>query len=223
MSNTLTIAEVEPVMSDLHTQIGGKNGDQVFGALKSILRGENPFPVNVISIPGKATWEARGELIYITLPASEGVTGPQWIEDLDALDYRLSDDAKTALNSEAFQPTPAGFVHRLVALKGTFWKKDSERTNQNIQAEGVTRKWLETHAEAVCIFRKCFSDKQLEKMGLWYLVGIHKPILVDGDPRFLNASRSYDGGWLGTSCASPGDEWGGDGAFFWSLPQETQS
>ena len=223
MSNILTVVEVEPVMSDLHTQIGGKNGDQVFGALKSILRGENLFPVNVVSVPGKATWETKGDLIYITLPPSEGVTGLQWIEYFAENDIRLSDDAQTALRSPDFKPTAPGFVHKIVALRATFWKKDSERTTKAIRAEGVSRKWLETHAEAVCIFRKCFSNKQLEKMGLWWMVGIHKKIEVHGHLHFLGVGRGGDGGWLDSVYAGPGGGWDDGGAFFWSLPQENQS
>ena len=39
------LVEVVPVLNDLQTKLAGQNGDQVFDALKKILRGENPFPV----------------------------------------------------------------------------------------------------------------------------------------------------------------------------------
>ncbi|MEI7709750.1 MAG: hypothetical protein WCI76_03485 [bacterium] len=159
----------------------------------------------------------------ITLPPSEGITGPQWIDDLESLDCKLSDDAKTALRSPHFRPTVPGTVHKIVALRATFWKKDSERKTKAVQAEGAKRKWVETHPEAVCIFRKCFSDKQLEKMGLLWIVGIHKPIEVGGGPRFLSADRRVGGRWFDADYASPDDRWRDAGAFFWSLPQEISS
>lgn len=212
-------AEARGTLDDINEKLAGENASEYLERLKAVGRGENPFPVHVVSVPGKATWETKGDLIYITLPPSEGVTGLRWIEYFEERDVNLSDDAKAVLRSTDFQPTAPGFVHRLVALRATFWKKDAERTTKNIQAEGVTRKWLEIHPEAVCIVRGCFSNKQLEKMGLVYLVGIHKPIGVYGNPRFLGAFRLGDGGWLFTYCADPDYEWGGCGAFFWSLPQ----
>ena len=215
----ITFEEAQSTLGDLGVKLASENGDQVLEGLKAYLRGENVFPVNVVSIPGKATWETKGDLIYITLPPSEGVTGPQWIEYFAEQDLNLSDDAKTLLQSEAFQPTVPGFIHRVVALRATFWKKDSERITKVIQAEGVARKWLETYPEAVCIFRECFSDKQLKKMGLWWIVGIHKPFEVYGSLRFLYANRYAYGRWLNTHYANPDDKWYDHGAFFWSLPQ----
>ena len=216
-------AEAQPTLGDLGVKLGSEQGSEILEGLKAYLRGENPFPVHVVSVPGKASWESKGDLIFITLPPSEGVTGQQWIEYFDDNDINMSDDAKTVLSSEAFQPTAPGTIHRIVALKAIFWKKDSARTTENIQAEGISRKWLEAHPEAVCIFRKCFSDKQLKKMGIFYLVGIHKPIEVCGDPRFLIADRRGDGRWFDTGCANPDNKWFVSGAFFWSLPQENQS
>lgn len=210
-------------LSDIHEKLAGEDASQYLEYLKAVGRGENPFPVNVVSVPGTATWESKGDLIYITLPPSEGVTGPQWIQYFDEQDINLSDDAETLLQSKAFQPTALGFIHKIVALRATFWKKDSERTTKAIQSEGVLRKWLETHPEAVCILRKCFSDKQLEKLGLLWIVGIHKPIGFDGYLRFLFAVRSSDGRWLDADSANPDAEWGDLGAFFWSLSQENQS
>ena len=217
--------QADPTLRDLGVKLASENGSEHLEQLKAPLRGENLFPVNVVSVPGKVTWETKGDLIYITLPPSEGVTGLQWIEYFAENDTRLSDDAQTALRSPDFKPTVPDFVHKIVALRATFWKKDSERTTKAIQAEGVSRKWLETHAEAVCIFRKCFSNKQLEKMGLLWMVGIHKKIEVHGRPHFLGVGvgRGGVGGWLGTDYASPVNEWRGGGAFFWSLPQENQS
>ena len=216
-------ADARGVIDDINEKLASEGASEYLERLKAVGRGENPFPVNVVSVPGKAAWETRGDLIYITLPPSEGVTGPQWIEYFDEQDIKLSDDAKAVLQSEAFRPTAPGFVHRIVALRATFWKKDSERTTKAIQAEGLLRKWLELHPEAVCIIRKCFSDKQLEKMGLLWIVGIHKPIEVLGLPRFLGVNRNDVGGWLSAHWANPDDDWNDDGAFAWSLPQENQS
>ena len=219
----ITYEEARGTLDDINNKLAGENASQYLECLKAVGRGENPFSPKMVLVPGYATWESKGDLIYITLPPSQGVTGPQWIEYFKEEDINLSDDAKAVLESTEFQPTIPGTVHKIVALRGTFWKKNSERTNKAIQAEGVLRKWPETHPEAVCIVRKCFSDKQLEKMGLWYLVGIHKPIEVHGRLHFLRADRYDRGRWLYTVYAKPDSFWSGDGAFFWSLPQENQS
>jgi hypothetical protein len=49
MSNNLTLDKVVPVLNDLQTKLAGQNGDQVFEALKKILRGEEPTESSVFN------------------------------------------------------------------------------------------------------------------------------------------------------------------------------
>jgi len=211
--STITFSEAAGTLVDLNQKLGSENGGQILAGLKRYLRGENPFEV--------ATWESRDGLIYITLPPSDGTTGPGWIERLKAKGFRLSENAVAVLKSKAFKPT-TGIVHRLVVLPAKFFS-DSERITRTIRAEGQKRGWKELNPEAVCILRESFSDEELEKMGLLWIVGVHEPVEVDGNPRFLNASRRGVGRWLVTFWARPGGGWGVSGAFAWSFSQENKS
>jgi hypothetical protein len=111
-----------------------------------------------------------------------------------------------------------GIVHELAILPAKFFP-DSERITRTIRAEGKKRGWNELNPEVICILRENFSDDDLEKMGLWYIVGIHEPIEVDGNPHFLDAYRHDGGRWLGANWAFPLGSWRDNGAFAWSLPQ----
>jgi hypothetical protein len=177
--------------------------------------------VQALTVATGDTWEVRDGVIYVTLPASEGVTGPQWINRLNDKGYHLSDDAIGLLESKDFKRT-TGVVHKLAILTAKFWS-DSERYTRTIRPEGQGRKWIELNPEAICILRESFSDEDLEKMGFLWIVGVHEPIEVRGSPRWLRVGRSDDGGWLGTGWARPDDFWHVDGAFAWSLSQENQS
>jgi hypothetical protein len=164
-------------------------------------------------------WHIRDGVIYITLPASEGVTGPQWIERLKG--FNLSSEAIGLLKSNDFKPT-TGVVHKLAILTAKFWKHE-KRITRMVRSEGQNRGWHELNPEAICILRESFTDADLEQMGFWWIAGVHELIGVDGGPHFLCADRHSVSRWLSTRWARPGSGWGDDGAFAWSLSQENQS
>ncbi len=103
-------------------------------------------------------------------------------------------------------------------IRGNFFS-DKNRITSKIQAEGLLRKWIELHPEAVCLIREKFSDDDLKAMGSYYIVGIHKPIQFGGDPRFLRAYRYDDGSWLGERSALPDRKWHSENGFAFSVPQ----
>ncbi len=210
MSN-LTFSDVRGVLNDLNEKLAGEKANETLDGLKKFLRGENPFETTT------AKWEERDNVIYFTLPATDGRTGKQWKKSLESQGKRLSDAAKAILDSNDFVST-TGVVYKVAAIRGTFWK-DAKRMTKNIEAEGTSRGWLKLQPETVCLVREYFSDDDLEKMGLWYIVGIHEPIGVLGHPLFLYAYRFGDGCWLSTGWANPDFYWGDRGAFAWSLPQ----
>ncbi|MDO8579788.1 MAG: hypothetical protein Q7R72_02890 [bacterium] len=211
--STIMFSDVRGVLNDLNEKLAGEKANETLEGLKKFLRGENPFE----TVTTTAKWEVREGVIYVTLPASEGITGPQWIKRLKKKDLRVSEYAEGLLKSKDFKPT-TGVVHKLAILSGKTFS-DSERITRTIRAEGKKRGWDELNPEAICILRENFSDKELEAMGFYWIVGIHEPIEVGGDPHFLVAARHDDGSWLGATWADPGYGWRGSSAFAWSLPQ----
>lgn len=163
-------------------------------------------------------WREQDGVIYFTLPPTDGTTGPQWIKRLEGKGFKLSKWAKDVLNSPDFKPTN-GIISDMAVLKGMLWN-DSDRNTKNIRAEAEKRNLAKPNAEAACLIREMFSDKDLEAMGLWWIVAMHDPIEdTDGDPRLLYAYRNGDGRWLGTTWGGPGYEWCRDDGFAFVVSQ----
>ncbi|MDP3794037.1 MAG: hypothetical protein Q8R07_04800, partial [Candidatus Uhrbacteria bacterium] len=100
-------------------------------------------------------------------------------------------------------------------LKGMLFE-DNDRITKKIRAEADKRKLSKPNAELACLIREKFTDKEIEAMGLWYIVAMHEPINDSGgDPHLLSADRVDDGRWLGACYGRPDDRWDrGDGFAF---------
>jgi len=210
--------DAQKLLSEFFKRLEGDQASQILTSLEACMHGENVSLINIVPVPGKATWESRGPLTIVTLPGSEGLTGPELIARLDDQGKRLSDEAQLIMRSENFKPTHPGFVHKVVLLKANYWMENDKRTIQVVQAEGVLRKWSELHMEVMPMIRGCFSDRQLEKMGLRWIMGMHKPIVVKNRPRLLLVSRGLFGRYLGVHSAYPDSSCLSSGAFAWSIP-----
>lgn len=193
----LDLGTIEAVVNKL----GGMEGVQRF------LRGELTVSELVRS------WREQDGVIYFTV-TSDGTTGPRWIERLEKQGFRISNWAKSVLNSSDFLPT-SGITTEIAVLKGLLWS-DNQRITKNIRAEADNRKLTKPNAEVACLIREKFTDKEIETMGLVWIVAMHEPIRDSGgDPDLLDARRDGDGRWLGAACDGPGRRWRrGDGFAF---------
>ncbi|NCQ12709.1 hypothetical protein GW804_01280, partial [Candidatus Falkowbacteria bacterium] len=64
------------------------------------------------------------------------------------------------------------------------------------------------------------SDKELEAMGLYWIVAMHEPIKDSGgDPRLLSVHRDCDGSWLDAYYGSPDVEWDRGSGFAFAVSQ----
>ncbi|HRZ30109.1 MAG TPA: hypothetical protein P5274_00335 [Candidatus Paceibacterota bacterium] len=162
-------------------------------------------------------------VIYLTLPATTGRTGEEWITHFERKGDRLSDYAKSVLLSKKFQPT-TGIVNQVAILPAKLWK-DNERLTKRIRKDAYAgtftkEKLTDPNAEVLCLIRDYLTDEEIEMLGLWYIVGMHKPIEdFDGDPFLLSAERRGDGCGLRAYCDDPGHQWHGGGGFAFSVPQ----
>jgi hypothetical protein len=153
-----------------------------------------------------------------TLPASDGTTGKKWIGRLEKKGYRVSDYAKSILTSRDFRPT-TGVTTEVVVLKGSMFE-DNQRITANIRTTATERTLEKPNAETVPMIRENFTDKEIEAMGLTWIVAMHEPIKdSDGDPNLLNADRNDDGQWLGAYCDSPGLGWNRGSGFAFAVSQ----
>lgn len=165
----------------------------------------------------KRLWREQDGVIYLSV-TSDGTTGSKWIERLEKKGFRMSNYVKSILHSPDFKPTN-GITTEIVVLKGMLFN-DDERITKKIRTEANRRNLTEPNAEVACLIRETFSDKEIEAMGLWWVIAMHKPIKdSDGDLILLGAYRSGVGCWLDAYCADPVHRWSHGNGFAFVVSQ----
>ncbi len=180
-------------------------------AFERFLRGEL-----TVSEPVRR-WREENGVIYFSV-TSDGTTGEEWIARLIGRGFRVGDYAKSVLRSADFKPT-SRVTTEVAVLKGSLFT-DSERITKKVRKEAERRKFGKPNAEVACLIREMFTDKELEAMGLVWIVVMHEPINdSDGDPTLLYAVRRGDGSWLDTYWVNPDNKWFLGNGFAFSLSQ----
>ncbi|MFA6369751.1 MAG: hypothetical protein WCX09_02105 [Patescibacteria group bacterium] len=169
----------------------------------------------------KSRWIEKDNVIRFSV-TSDGTTGPEWIARWVKKGFRVGDYAKSVLCSKDFKPT-SGITTEIAILKGMLFE-DSNRVTKKIRVEAESRKLTKPNAEVACLIREKFSDKELEAMGLYWIVAMHEPIKDSGgDPGLLSADRSGNGSWLGTGCDGSGIRWYRGNGFAFVVSQVSNS
>ena len=159
----------------------------------------------------KSKWTEKDGVIRFSV-TSDGTTGEQWIVRLESKNFRVSYYTISVLRSKSFKPT-SGVTYEIAVLKGEIFR-DNDRITKNIRKVAENRKLSAPNAEVACLIREKFSDKELESMGLYWIVAMHEPIEdSDGDPSLLLADRNDSGSWLYARCDSPDSRWTRSGGF----------
>ncbi|MBU6231775.1 MAG: hypothetical protein KGI45_01555 [Patescibacteria group bacterium] len=189
------------------------------GKAKLVEVSENGSEGAVIpTAPTPAEWTVDGDgNIHFTV-TSNGLTPEQWERHLESRGFRLSDYARNVLR-RASEAATNGVAYHIVVRPGS--KISSrDRITKKIRAHATEKGWKTPHWEVACLIRDTFTDEQLEKMGLWWIVTMHGPITDSGgDPNLLHSFRGGGGRWLVADCGRPDDEWGDRGGFAFVVPQ----
>lgn len=211
--NEFVIANVLPgklnaLVKNLMSQMGIEDSNE---AVRRINSGEW-----IVTVPVHR-WREENGVIYLTV-TSDGTTGEAWITRLECKGVRLSEYTKRILRSKDFKPT-SGVTYEVAVLKGSLFS-DDDRTVQNIRDKANEMNLTTPNAEVACLIREQFSDKEIEAMGLWYIVAMHEPIKDSGgDPRLLAAHRDGGGRWLHAYYVYPGRGWLRERGFAFLVPQ----
>ena len=196
-----TLGRIEAVWNKL----GGEDGVDRF------LRDELS-----VSEPTRS-WREEDGVIYFSV-TSDGTTGKDWITRLESKGFRVGDYAKQVLRSPDFKPT-SGVTTEVAVLKGMLFE-DNDRITKKIRAEADKRKLSKPNAELACLIREKFTDKEIEAMGLIWIVAMHEPINDSyGSPSLLTACRLGDGRWLNAYGDRPGSRWYRDYGFAFDMSQ----
>jgi len=160
-------------------------------------------------------WCEEGGVIYFSV-TSDGTTGEDWITRLESKGFRVGDHAKQVLRSPDFKPT-SGVTTEVAVLRGMLFE-ENDRITRKIRAEADKRKLEKPNAELACLIREKFTDKEIEAMGLWWIVAMHEPIEdFDGDPYLLSVLRDGGGRWLSACSVRPLLRWDRDRGFAFAV------
>jgi len=196
-------------LEDFFRQIkdGSIGGEHV----QAFLEHRNPWPKR---------WVEKDGVIYFTL-VSNGKTGEEWINNFEGKGQSVGGYAKSVLQHKNFKPTKVGTVHHVAVLKGVLYS-DEGRITKLIRADAKKRKMTELPAEVACLIRDNFTDKEIEEMGLDWIITFHEPIPdSDGGPGVLGSFR-YVGYGLDAYSAHPDLRWGRERGFAFAVAQGTQ-
>ncbi len=204
--------KLNAMVKNIMTQTGVTEPEE---AVRMVNAGE--MQISVI----KSKWtEENGVIRFSVTP--NGTTGEQWIARLESKGFRVRDYAKSVLRSKSFKPT-TGITYEIAVLKGEIFS-DNERITRNIRKDAKNRKFSTPKAEVACLIREKFSDKELEAMGLYWIVTMHEPIKDSvGGPALLYAYRSGDGSWLHANYSGLDDEWDRSDGFAFVVSQVSGS
>ncbi|MCC6290781.1 hypothetical protein IT398_01810 [Candidatus Nomurabacteria bacterium] len=189
------------------------------GKAKLVEVSENGSEGAVIpTAPTLVEWTTDSDgIIHFTL-ISNGLTRKQWERHLESRGFRLSDWARNVLRRASEAPTN-GVAYHIVVRPGSKIASRN-RVTKKIRAHAADKGWKTPHWEVACLIRDRFSDEQLEKMGLWWIVTMHEPITdSDGDPYLLYSCRLAGGRWLFAHYFRPDVEWDAPGGFAFVVSQ----
>jgi hypothetical protein len=169
----------------------------------------------VISEPIRR-WREEDGVIYFSV-TSDGTTGAEWIERLEKKGYCVRHSARYVLCSEDFKPTN-GITTQLAVLKGKLFndREDRKRLTSNIRAEAERRKLETPNAEVACLIRDMFTDKEIEEMGISWIITMHEPINLS----ILGMHSSNGKLLLDAFSSNPESYWDGSGVFAFSVSQK---
>lgn len=146
---------------------------------------------------------------------SLGLTGQEWLERLEKKKYNIGYYTKDILLSKDWKPLEKDVEQEIAIITIS-----NTQTTNEIKNMAKELKYEMPHPEIACLIRENISDKEIQEMGLWYIVTMHEPIKdSDGDPLLLSSDRDDDGRWLRAFYDGPGAFWSDDGGFAFAAPQ----
>lgn len=204
-------------MSKYNVYVEDVSVEAVFNKLGGV-EGARRFLRDELSVSEPTrSWREEDGVIYFSVK-SDGTEGVDWITRLESKGFRVGDYAKQVLQTPSFKPTN-GVTTEVAVLKGMLFE-DQSRITKSIRAEADKRKLSKPNAELACLIREKFTDKEIEAMGLRYIVAMHEHINDSfGDPRLLVANRDDVGRWLSAYRDSHGSRWVSGGGFTFVVSQ----
>ncbi len=181
-------------------KLGGEDAAERF------LRGEL-----VVSEPVQR-WRKDADGVIRFTVVSSGFTPQQWAEHFKEKGIQIGDCASQLLFSPSFKTTN-GVRYNVAVLPGAMFKDDN-RVTQNIRNEAGNHKLTKPEMELACLIRDTFTDEEVRKMGLKWIITMHEAVKdSDGSPSQLGTVCDGGNPWLRAYYDNPGRCWLQDSGF----------
>ncbi len=166
-------------------------------------------------------WYEQDGVIYFSV-FSDGIMGGNLIRSLEYQGYRLGDEAKVIIRSTNFRPV-LGTVTNVAVIKGSNFEELGRNTSK-VRAFAAQRKFQTIDTEVISLIRQMFTDSHLSDMGLLWMVGMHEPVEVYGEPRLLGLHRvegsDYRGDFLVSFRGQDSATWDRDTGFVFKVSSQ---
>lgn len=122
------------------------------------------------------------DAIYITV-TSDGTTGPEWIKRLKTKGCHVSIGAEKILVSDEFKPTK-GVTTKIAILKGRLFIGKNQ-TMRGVSEFARQHKLQQPNMEVACLLCEKLTVREIEQMGLWWIIIMHKSVIIDCGPSYI--------------------------------------
>lgn len=148
------------------------------------------------------------------------LTGAQEGVRLASGGYQFSSHAKSCFesrNADSYDTKHrlvAGQIYTVALVPAKEISRDCDRSPANLRKVVMEKyKYGKPLGGHIPRIRETISDKQMEDMGIWEIIGLHDPIKCGNDRLMLRARRGNDGPWVSVCWDSPGFLWHEDAAY----------
>ena len=146
------------------------------------------------------SWQDQDGVIRISV-TMDGTSKSQWARRLRAKGIERDKRVCSAFRSKAFTCSGTEVVNIEILRGHSYRELDASASDSKddqivelVCEDARLRGLIELDTDVACLLRYCLSDEDLEKMGLFWIAVMHKPIKVfDGTSIHLSVQRFYPG------------------------------
>ncbi len=148
----------------------------------------------------RVSWQDHDGVIRISV-TMDGTSKSQWDRRLRSKGIERDKRVRSAFRSKAFTISGTEVVN-IEILRGHCYREldasaSDSKDDQIVELvceDARLRGLIELDTDIACLLRYCLSDEDLEKMGLFWIAVMHKPITVfNGTSIQLAVQRFYPG------------------------------
>lgn len=141
-------------------------------------------------------WSEKHRVISLPTLASPGIaSGEKWLHRFEVTGLSLSPRVRSILTSPHFHPAPSGTLHSVKIVRGKVFgneQRTTEAMRRYVSEVVYGEKPKASHLELACLIRDAFTDDELRRMGLSWIVVMHKPLENEnGEPHQLTVCRRF--------------------------------